>query len=182
MNLWDTPAGFDEPLAALSACHRRIEKQMATLARLQKHVASCGFDDEARTAAAGILRYFIEAAPHHHADEEADLFPKVLRAAEASADRACAFELVSHLLVDHRNMEEVWEKLRAALQALESGEKTALDSQLCEDFARIYSSHMEREDKQLFPLAGRLLGKADFVSLGNAMAQRRGLPPPEFAT
>jgi uncharacterized protein involved in response to NO len=30
MNLWDTPAGFDEPLAALSACHRRIEKQMAT--------------------------------------------------------------------------------------------------------------------------------------------------------
>ena len=180
MNLRETPAGFDKPLAALSSCHRRIEKQMATLARLQKHVANCGFDHEARTAAAGILRYFIEAVPYHHADEEADLFPKVLRAAEASADRACAFELVAHLLVDHRNMEEVWEKLRKALLALESGEKTELDSQLCEDFARIHSSHIEREDRQLFPLAGRLLGKADLVSLGNAMAQRRGLPPPEF--
>lgn len=181
MNLRETPAGFDKPLAVLSSCHRRIEKQMATLARLQKHVASCGFDNDARMATAGILRYFIEAAPNHHADEEADLFPKVLRAAEASADRARAFELVSHLLVDHRNMEAAWEQLREALQALESGEKTELDSQICKDFALTYSSHIEREDTQFFPLAARLLGKADLVSLGNAMARRRGLPSPEFA-
>lgn len=181
MNLWDTPAGFDEPLAALAACHRRIEKQMQTLARLQKHVARGGFDDDARTATAGILRYFTEAAPHHHADEEHDLFPKVLRAAEASADRARAFELVSHLLVDHRDMEAIWGQLRDALLALQSGEKSELDSQLCKEFSRIYSMHIDREENQLFVLAARLLGKPDLQALGSAMARRRGLPPPDFA-
>ena len=180
MNLWDTPAGFDQPLAALSACHRRIEKQMATLSRLQKHVARNGFDDEARVAATAILRYFIDAAPHHHADEEQDLFPKVLRAAEALSDRARAFDLVSHLLVDHRDMEQAWAQVREALEGLQSGEKATLDVRLCKDFTRIYSSHVDREDNQLFPLAARLLGKADLESLGKAMAARRGLPPPVF--
>lgn len=181
MNLWDTPAGFDQPLAALSACHRRIENQMATLIRLQKHVARSGFDNDARIAAVGILRYFVQAAPHHHADEENDLFPRVLRAAEASADRAQAFELVSHLLVEHRDMEAIWEMLHHALQGLQSGEKTQLDGQLCKEFTRIYSSHMEREDKLLFPLAARLLSQRELQSLGNAMAHRRGLPPPAFS-
>lgn len=181
MNLWDTPAGFDDPLAALAACHRRIEKQMSTLGRLQKHVVRNGFDEEARTATAGILRYFTEAAPHHHADEEIDLFPKVLRAAEASADRARAFELISHLLVDHRDMEIAWERVRDALLALQSGEKTALDNQICKDFTRIYAGHVEREEMQLFPLAARLLRQPDLATLGNAMARRRGLPPPVFA-
>ena len=180
MNLWDTPAGFDEPLDALSACHRRIEKQMATLTRLQSHIARSGFDDEARVAVAAILRYFINAAPHHHADEEVDLFPKLLRAAEALSDRARAFELVSHLLVDHREMETSWALVREALEGLQSGEKTGLDSQLCYEFVRIYSSHIEREDHQLFPLAARLFSKADLETLGIAMARRRGLPPPVF--
>lgn len=178
MNLWDTPAGFDQPLAALSSCHRRIEKQMATLARLQKHIARNGFDEDARVAAAAILRYFIDAAPHHHADEEVDLFPRVLRAAEASADRAQAFDLVSHLLVDHRDMELVWARIRVALERLQSGEATALDPHLCKDFARSYASHIDREDKQLIPLAARILSSADLASIGNAMASRRGLPPP----
>ena len=180
MNLWDTPAGFDDPLAALSACHRRIEKQMATLARLQKHVVMSGYDDDARLATAAILRYFVDAAPHHHADEEEDLFPKVLRAAELYADRALAFDLVSHLLVDHRNMEAAWARVRAALEALQSGAKAELDSQVCEDFARSYTGHIEREDKQLFPLAARLLSNAELEALGTAMARRRGLPPPVF--
>jgi hemerythrin-like domain-containing protein len=180
MNLWDTPAGFDEPLAALSACHRRIEKQMATLLRLQKHVGKSGFDEDARIATAAILRYFQDAAPHHHADEEVDLFPKVLRAAEASADRARAFDLVSHLLVDHRDMEAAWAGVRKALEGLQSGKKSTLDSQLCKDFSRNYSSHIAREDNELFPLAARLLSKPELQSLGTAMALRRGLPPPVF--
>lgn len=180
MNLWDTPAGFDEPLAALSACHRRIEKQMSTLTRLQAHIGRSGFDDDARVAAAAILRYFITAAPHHHADEEVDLFPKLLRTAEAISDRARAFELVSHLLVDHREMEALWALVREALEGLQSGEKTGLDSLLCKDFVRIYSNHIETEDNELFPLAARLFSKADLETLGIAMARRRGLPPPVF--
>lgn len=182
MKLMDTPAGFDEPLAALSACHRRIEKQMATLARLQVHVTHSGVDDDARIAASSILRYFVEAAQHHHADEEIDLFPKILRAAEDVADRAHAFELVSHLLVEHRELEAAWELLRTALEALLAGKNAELNSQFCNEFTRLYSAHIEREECDLLPLAARLLPQADLVSLGNAMAARRGLAPPVFAT
>lgn len=178
MELWEPPAGFDDPLAALAACHRRIEKQMNTLARLQKHVGRNGMDKEAQMATAAVLRYFIDAAPNHHADEETDLFPKILRAAEGSADRSRSFELVSHLLVEHRQMEETWNMVRQALQNLQSGESTTLDPQLCKQFARIYGGHIECEEGQLFPLAARLLPPQDIVSLGNAMARRRGLPPP----
>jgi len=179
MNLWDPPAEFVEPLVALSACHRRIEKQIAALARLQKHVAHSGFDHEARDTAAAILAYFIDATPRHYADEQ-DLFPMVLRAAEASADRALAFDMVAHLLVEQGETESNWVRLREALECLQTGEKSEIDSQLCKDFTSNYLSHIDREDKQLFPLAARLLSKADLDALGCAMAKRRGLPPPVF--
>lgn len=183
MTLWDPPAaGFDQPLGALAACHRRIEKQMQTLARLQKHVTRHGVDADARTAIEAVLKYFIEAAPNHHADEEQDLFPRVLRAAEGSADRAAAFDLVSHLMVEHRDMEEVWDRVHEALTALLSGESTELDAQLVKDFSRIYADHIHREENQLLPLAQKLLKYPDWVALGTAMAARRGLPAPDFSS
>lgn len=178
MELWNTPAGFDEPLKALSACHRRIEKQLTTLSRLQKHLTRHVCDDEAIAAAAGILRYFLEAAPNHHADEEIDLIPRVLRAAQATADHALAFELVSHLLVEHRDMELLWGRVREALEKLKAGEIGVLDLDLCKSFARDYATHIDREDKQLFPLAARVLAPRELEELGNAMAERRGLPLP----
>ncbi len=178
MELWNTPAGFDEPLAALSACHRRIEKQLATLIRLQKHLTRHVCDDEAIAAAAGILRYFLEAAPNHHADEEADLFPRVLRAAQATADHAHAYELVSHLLVEHRDMAILWSRVREALEKLKPGEAGNLDMELCKTLTRDYASHIEREDSQLLPLAARILAPGELEAVGNAMARRRGLPLP----
>jgi len=180
MDLWDTPAGFDQPLDALAACHRRIEKQLLTLSRLPKHIERHGVDDEARAAVAAVMRYFLNAAPNHHADEEMDLFPLLLRAAEQSADRSRTFELVSHLLVDHREMEAAWTTLRIALEGVLSGSTELLDKQVCKDFSRIYTSHIGREETELFPLATRLLKKPALDALGAAMARRRGLPPPSL--
>jgi hemerythrin-like domain-containing protein len=178
MELWNTPAGFDEPLAALSACHRRIEKQLATLARLQKHLTRNVCDEESITAAAGILRYFLDAAPNHHADEESDLFPRLLRAAQATTDHALAYELVSRLLVEHRDMELIWARVREELEKLKPGEIGVLDLELCKNFARDYASHIDREDNQLLPLANRVLTSKELEALGNAMAKRRGLDLP----
>src|SRR5512137_386080 len=70
--------GYDDPLGMLAACHRRIERQLGTLERLQRHLPVHGCDADARAAAAGILRYFDNAAPHHHADEEDSVFPRLL--------------------------------------------------------------------------------------------------------
>ena len=70
--------GFDDPLGMLAACHRRIERELATLERLQRHLPEHGCDDDARAAAGAILKYFDGAAPNHDADEEQSLFPRLL--------------------------------------------------------------------------------------------------------
>jgi hypothetical protein len=43
--------GFDDPLGMLVACHRRIERELITLGRLQRHLPEHGCDDAARAAA-----------------------------------------------------------------------------------------------------------------------------------
>ncbi len=52
----------------------------------------------------------------HVSDEEKDVFPALLAAADSPARRAQAFELVSRLLVEHRELAELWHALRVALQ------------------------------------------------------------------
>jgi len=74
-SLFDLPASFDDPLEMLLACHRRIERQLQTLERLQVHLEVNGVDAEASAAAQAILRYFTRSAENHHEDEEKDLFP-----------------------------------------------------------------------------------------------------------
>ena len=69
---------FDDPLGMLRACHGRIERQLVTLDRLERHLPEHGADADAQAAAAAILRYFDNAAPNHHADEEASVFPRLL--------------------------------------------------------------------------------------------------------
>ena len=85
-----TAPGFDDPLGMLSACHGRIERQLATLERLQRHLPEHGCDVDARAAARGILRYFDTAAPNHHADEEASVFPRLRNAVPGHAEMLVA--------------------------------------------------------------------------------------------
>src|SRR3970282_1520807 len=109
-----TPApGFDEPLAMLRACHERIQRQCATLAKLAAHLRRDGLTDDARQAAADIHRYFASAGRQHHADEEQDLFP-VLRPGPVLAARRDARAR------DHTEMESLWQRLEPLLAAPET--------------------------------------------------------------
>jgi hypothetical protein len=72
--LFDAPAGFDDPVEMLLACHRRIEHHLEILERLQAHVAAKGVDVEASGAAQSVLRYFTQAGEAHNEDEEKDVF------------------------------------------------------------------------------------------------------------
>lgn len=180
MSLPEFPVGFDQPMLVLAACHRSIEEQFKALNRLQKYLARRGLGEEVRVVVSGIIRFFLEVVPIHHADEELELFPRMLRAADAMSDRASAFDLTSHLMVEHRDIEEVWDRVHANLSALLSGDATELDVPLCRELSRRYCDHIQREEKLLFPLAVRLLSDADWQGLGTAMALRRGLPAPSF--
>ncbi len=167
-------AGFEVPLEMLAACHLRIQRQCATLQRLARHLASRSGDDEARSAAAGVMRYFDTAARDHHADEEVDLFPALIESM-AGSDAVCLRALTGALESDHREIESRWRRLRAVLERLVAGEPALLDADQVADFAARYDAHIAREEAELLPMAARLLDDETLDRIGRAMRARRGI-------
>lgn len=170
-------AGFEAPFEMLGACHERVERMLALLARLQQHLLAHGRDDAARQAARDVMRYFDLAAPLHHQDEELHVFPPLL----AGPDPALR-ALVQRLLQDHRDMEDAWPAARSVLQAvadspaadwtpLDPGRSAALDR-----FAALYGRHLADEDQLAYPAAQALLTGDALRAMSQDMMQRRGVP------
>ena len=168
--------GFEVPLEMLSACHHRVERQCTTLRRLVPHLAARGADADARSAAAAVLRYFDTAAPHHHADEEADLFPALVESM-AGSDAVCIRALVAALTADHRQLEAHWRRLRPLLQAIAAGQLQPLQDSDVGPLVSLYARHIAHEDAELLPLAARLLDEPALATVGRAMRERRGVAP-----
>jgi hemerythrin-like domain-containing protein len=160
--------GFDDPLGMLSACHRRIERQLATLARLQRHLPEHGCDHDARAAARGILKYFDTAAVNHHADEEQSLFPRLAPLAPAAA------ALLADLAADHQRLSAHWRHLRPLLAAIAAGSRANLAPRQVAELRHAYDVHLAREEGELIPLAGELLTPSALTEMGREMAARRG--------
>ncbi len=171
----DTAPGFDQPIAVLKHCHDRIRKQLATLDKLLAHLPEHGADEQARQAAAALLKYFDQAAPLHHEDEEQDLIP-MLRSIAEDNDAALLARLIPGILDDHRLMDAAWQHLHEQLVAIANGSGTALSAAEVRRFSERYASHMEREESHIAPMAKRLFSDAQMALLGAAMQQRRGIP------
>jgi len=174
--LFDTPAGYDDPLGMLLGCHRRIEKKIATLKALCAHLSAKGIDAEAITAAQGVLLYFDVAAAHHHADEEQNLFPMLRQRITDEAERERFERLDAQLRAEHREIERVWSRVRRPLEALAEGIMRTIPETDARAFATLYSRHIELEEGVFRSLTQRWLGASDLVALGRAMAERRGAP------
>lgn len=166
-------AGLESPLELLSACHDRMERQFATLRRLVPHLAEHGVDEAARTAAENVMRYFDTSAKHHHADEEEDLFPALIESM-AGSDAVCLRDMTERLKADHRALEMAWQYVRCVLEKVARGEFARLASDDVEALVGQYEHHIEREEKELLPMAARLLSEDDLNRIASAMRRRRG--------
>jgi pyridoxamine 5'-phosphate oxidase len=176
MNLHDTAPGFDQPIAVLKHCHDRIRKQLATLHKLLAHLPAHGADADAQQAAQAVLKYFEQAAPKHHADEEDDLLP-MLQATAQGEDAALLATTVPQILADHSAMDGLWQELHEQLRTIADARAAALDPALVQRFADAYTRHMEVEESVVAPMAKRLFGAEQMERLGKAMQERRGLLP-----
>lgn len=169
-------AGFEAPFEMLAACHERVERMLALLARLQQHLIEHGRDDSARQAARDVMRYFDLAAPLHHQDEELHVFPPLLAGPDAGLRT-----LVQRLLQDHRDMEAAWPPARRVLQAI--GESPAADwaplvpaqTTALKRFSALYGRHLLDEDKLVYPAAHAVLAGAALQTMSLDMMQRRGV-------
>jgi pyridoxamine 5'-phosphate oxidase len=173
---FDSVPGFDQPIAVLKHCHGRIRKQLATMEKLLSHLPEHGADQQARQAAAGVLKYFDQACPLHHEDEEQDLIP-MLRAVAQGEDAATLQALAPVILQDHRDMDALWQDLHEQLAAVADGSAATLSASSVQRFAQRYLAHMEREEGALAPMALRLFDARQMAQLGAAMQQRRGIAP-----
>ena len=169
MSLLPSPApDFDDPLGLLAACHQRMLDHCALLERLPAWLSDQGIDDDARHLAERVLRYFDTAARHHHADEEEDLFP-LLRSNTALVS------LLDTLEREHATLEDAWRRLAPLLKDILDGRTAPELDTTIGAFVIAYRQHIDRENTELLPAAGRLLTPAQVTALGQAMANRRGV-------
>ena len=163
---------YDHPLDAIEACHGRIRRQLALLRKLAAHVRFKGTDAEARDVAAFLLRFFDTTAATHHEDEEDDLFPAREHFApslELNAVRALLFPLRA----DHKKFQGRWSDMRPRLAAMAEGREGGLTEQLAARFEEGYGQHMDFEERELLPLARRVLPPEAVARLGKSMSRRR---------
>lgn len=196
-------AGYEAPFEMLDACHERVERMLRLLHKLRAHLQASGWDAQAAEAARDVLRYFNEAAPLHHEDEERHVFPAVLAAPDAPAlphpgtgegtgIGSSLHAVVRRLLQDHADMQTRWASARPVLeriarppaedrassqprwQPLAASEEAALDS-----FASLYASHIEAENQLIYPAAQQALTPAQLQAMSADMMARRGVVLPQ---
>jgi hemerythrin-like domain-containing protein len=167
---------FTDPLGLLSDCHRRIEHFLAVLIRLCDKAKGGSLEADETELLDKALAYFRNAAPKHTADEEHSLFPRLRAAAESEAPLARLAQLeFEHELAarDHQIVDSLatrWQN--EGRLAPEDGVRL---TEALERLSEIYRRHIAVEDRELFPLANRLLRPDELAAVGREMAERRGL-------
>lgn len=171
-------AGMDAPFEMLSACHERVERSLALLARLLQHLHDKGWDEQGAQAARDVVRYFDLAAPLHHQDEELHVFPPLLAAGDQAV---CA--VVRRLQQDHVAMEGNWARARVALHRVAEpapGDWVPLTSAELSNlraFAEPYARHIEDEEQLVYPAAQAALGESALKTMSADMTARRSAKP-----
>lgn len=155
----------------LLACHHRIREHLA-LARRLAHAPALTTADAIRAAAERVRRYFAEAFPQHRADEEEDLFPRLLG---RSDDLDVAIGRLCH---DHGAHDRYVASLLDACAALERdpGQLHALAERIDADARALEDellAHIMLEERTVFP-AIALLSAEDKAEIVARMRARRG--------
>lgn len=165
-------AGFEQPFEMLAACHERVHRMLALLARLRAHVEAHGADVQARQAARDVMRYFDQAAPLHHQDEELHVFPRLLARGDAEVAG-----VVRRLQQDHRAMEAGWGEARGVLERIAQGDAAALQAGRAslDAFASLYGAHIEAEEQIAYPAAQAMLDAQALEAMSADMMRRRGV-------
>ncbi len=169
---------FSNPLGVLSDCHRRVEHFLQLLITVTVRARGRALSSEQCDALEVALRYFVEAAPKHTADEEESLFP-LLRASEHPRTPE-ALAIINELGRDHEVAHAHHAEVETlARRWLAEGHLAAPAARHLgvhlHDLAILYRRHIATEDEELMPLARQILTPAAIATLGREMAQRRGI-------
>lgn len=169
--LEDIPdALLDDPLAYLFADHFRYR---AVCARLRQFAQS----GEATVAEAREAAKFLGGEFElHHADEDEDLFPALLRRALPEDELA---PILARLSADHRLAVEYRRRILAALARPDDAGRVRFGSRLRRALAEFVSNemnHLAIENGIVLAIARIRLTKSDLAAMSQSMRARR-MPP-----
>lgn len=146
----------DAPLGAFSQCHAGILSQLEAMRALPELVAAAA---RARSVAAGTVALFKDGVFQHHAEEEAELFPAVLRSASPGDEHERVQAMVARLTAEHRTLEALWKRLEPAMAATARGKPVDMDIAVLDELVRSYGEHARFEEQQFLPMADAILGR-----------------------
>jgi hemerythrin-like domain-containing protein len=167
--------GYEEPFEMLEACHERVQRMLSLLGRARVYAKEHGCDEPFLNAIKDVIRYFDNAAPQHHLDEELHVFPVVLAMDEEHLNK-----IVLQLQNDHKKMEENWAIIRAMLTliAKTTPKKPVFSSDqniLIDEFVTMYEKHISLEEDQIYTVAIQKISNDSLASMSKEMALRRGV-------
>jgi len=156
------PGHSSEPLTGFSRCHLGILSRLQAFEELPALQAAAA---QAKTIATDTLALFHHAVLEHHADEERELFPAVLRSARRGAEAEEVQAMAQRLTAEHRQIESMWKKLEPVVRAVARSGSGELDLDAVEKLVQAYAAHARFEEEHFLPLAETILGRD-----GNHMA------------
>jgi hemerythrin-like domain-containing protein len=161
------------PLEALDRTHHQMVVVLSELSQLVDQLEALGTEPAVRRSAQQICQFFDTHARQHHAAEEAEVFPALVRKGDK--------QLIQHVLrlqQDHGWLEEDWMALAPQLQAVAQGyswyELDALRHGVGV-FTTLYHEHIALEESMIYPearaqMAAEAEGRAQRVAAQGARA------------
>ena len=171
----DTPTHLstetDTPLQDFSSCHVEFVTVLEAALGLPEMIVTAA---RSRSCATDMLKMFRDRLLAHHDDEERDLFPAVLRSAQAGEELDQAQTMVAQLVREHREIAQLWKQLEPAVKAIANGYLPRLDSALLHELVRRFNEHVRVEEEQFLPFAQQVLARQteDLAMLGWALHRR----------
>ena len=85
--------------------------------------------------------------------------------------------MTDRLTADHRELDAHWQRVRSALVRVVAGDGVSMPASDVDAMAGLYAQHIECEERDLLPMAARLLSDAALQQIGRAMRERCGIEP-----
>ena len=87
------------------------------------------------------------------------MFCAVERSARPGAEREHVQALVRQLTTEHREVEDLWRRLRPVVQAIAAGRASLLRQAAVDLLVEVYAAHASFEEREFLPLARVILAR-----------------------
>lgn len=170
---------FSNPIGLLTDCHRRIKKFLMIMITVMRQTHGGPLKTAQQEALELAVQYFRDAAPKHTMDEEVSLFPRMRQLCRLLDS---SIESIHHLEKEHQMAQENHDNVERLakkwlLEGLLCFEDACSLSDALGRLSVIYKKHIDVEEQNIFPLASKILSRAEVTEIGREMAMRRNINP-----